>query len=244
MDMICCDRVFKRFKRHTGQQLLRDHFFSILRRRPTESFYALKDVSFSVPKGASLGICGSNGAGKSTLLNLVSGLGRPDSGSIEVRGRIAALRELGSGFHPDLTGAENLRLNSALLGFTRRETERLFGATVEFAGLTEFINEPLRSYSSGMVLRLAFSIAINTEPDLLIVDEVLAVGDEMFQERCLDRIHSLRRRGTTFLCVSHSADMLRDFCDLGLLLERGEVIASGGMQEVLDVYHRCAAALG
>jgi ABC-type polysaccharide/polyol phosphate transport system ATPase subunit len=241
MEMITCDQVVKKFKRHTGQRLLRDHVSSLLRSPRSETFYALKDVTFSVAKGASLGICGSNGAGKSTLLNLISGLGRPDHGHIAVNGRVAALLELGSGFHPDLTGAENLKLNSALLGFSRKQTDTLFASTVEFAGLTEFINEPLRSYSSGMILRLAFSIAMNTDPDVLIIDEVLAVGDQAFQEKCHERIRALRRRGTTFLCVSHSAQMLLSFCDMGLLLDHGKIVRHGNIDDVVEAYQGSTA---
>jgi ABC-type polysaccharide/polyol phosphate transport system ATPase subunit len=234
--IIICDHVSKVFRRHTGPRLLRQHLSSWMRRDQTEAFYALRDVSFTVEKGVSLGICGGNGAGKSTLLNLITGLGRPEAGRIQVNGKVAALLELGAGFHPDLTGAENLRLNAALMGFSRRETDSMFNTIVEFAGVGEFINEPLRTYSSGMTLRLAFSIAITVDPDLLIVDEVLAVGDQAFQEKCLERIRALRRAGTTFVCVSHSAKMLLDLCDVGLWLDRGEVVLQGSMHKVLDAY--------
>jgi ABC-type polysaccharide/polyol phosphate transport system ATPase subunit len=183
-----------------------------------------------------LGICGSNGAGKSTLLNLLTGLGRPETGTIRLNGRVAALLELGSGFHPDLTGTENLKLNSALLGFSRKQTDMLFDSIVEFAGIRDFIDEPLRTYSSGMSMRLAFSIAINSEPEILIVDEVLAVGDQSFQEKCYERVRKLRTQGTTFICVSHSPKMLLDLCDMGLWLDHGEAILQGSMREVLEAY--------
>jgi ABC-type polysaccharide/polyol phosphate transport system ATPase subunit len=241
--IIVCEGVSKFFRRHTGPQLLRQRVWSWMRREQTEAFYALKDVSFTVEKGVSLGICGGNGAGKSTLLNLITGLGKPEAGRIQVNGKVAALLELGAGFHPDLTGAENLRLNAALMGFSRRETDAMFDSIVEFAGVGEFINEPLRTYSSGMTLRLAFSIAITVHPDVLIVDEVLAVGDQSFQEKCLERVHTLRRAGTTFVCVSHSAKMLLDLCDVGLWLDHGEVVLQGSMPEVLDEYEgRCLRA--
>jgi ABC-type polysaccharide/polyol phosphate transport system ATPase subunit len=235
-DLIICDHVSKIFKRHTGQRLLRQHLSSWLRRDRAETFYALKDVTFSIPHGTSLGICGSNGAGKSTLLNLMTGLGRPEEGRIEVNGRVAALLELGSGFHPDLTGAENLRLNAALLGFNQKQTRALFDSIVEFSGIGEFIDEPLRTFSSGMILRLAFSIAMSVEPDLLIVDEILAVGDQAFQEKCHQRVQQLRRRGTTFVCVSHSTKMLLDLCDVGIWLDHGEVVLQGSMSEVIGAY--------
>lgn len=235
-EIIVCERISKVFRRHTGPRLLRQHISSWLRRDPTEAFYALKDVSFKVERGISLGICGGNGAGKSTLLNLITGLGRPDTGRIQVNGKVAALLELGAGFHPELTGAENVRLNAALMGFSRRGTDAMFDSIVEFSGVGDFIYEPLRTYSSGMTLRLAFSIAITVDPDVLIVDEVLAVGDQAFQEKCLERVRALRHGGTTFVCVSHSAKMLLDLCDVGLWLDRGEVVLQGSMREVLDAY--------
>jgi ABC-type polysaccharide/polyol phosphate transport system ATPase subunit len=213
-----------------------------MRNDQTETFYALKDVSLSVKEGISLGICGSNGAGKSTLLNLISGLGRPEAGRLEVTGRVAALLDLGAGFHPDLTGAENVRLNAALIGFSRRQTESLFDSIVEFSGVGEFINEPLRTYSSGMTMRLAFSIATMVNPNVLIVDEVLAVGDQSFQEKCMERVQAMRRGGTTFVCVSHSTKMLLDMCDVGLWLDHGEVVLSGSMRDVLDAYQGRLAA--
>jgi lipopolysaccharide transport system ATP-binding protein len=240
--LVSCNHVSKAFKRHTGQRLLRQHIWTFLRRQQrAEEFYALKNVSFSVCRGHSLGICGGNGAGKSTLLSVICGLARPDRGSIEVHGRVAALLELGSGFHPDLTGAENLRLNAALLGFTRKQANELFDSIVDFSEIGEFINEPLRSYSSGMVLRLAFSIAINVNPDILLIDEILAVGDEAFQAKCRHRVAQLRHGGATFVCVSHSPQMLLDLCDQGLWLDHGEVILQGPMQEVIEAYQGRAA---
>jgi ABC-type polysaccharide/polyol phosphate transport system ATPase subunit len=146
------------------------------------------------------------------------------------------LLELGSGFHPDLTGAENLKINAALSGFSRRQTATLFDSIVEFSGIGEFIDEPLRTYSSGMVLRLAFSVAITLDPDVLIVDEILAVGDQAFQARCQDRIRELRHRGTTFVCVSHSPEMLLDLCDVGLWLDHGQAVLQGRMRDVLHEY--------
>ena len=242
MSIISCEHVTKKFKRHTGQRLIRHYVGSWFNRQKSEMFYALKDVTFSVQRGESLGICGSNGAGKSTLLNLIAGLGRPEGGRIDVSGRVSALLELGSGFHPDLTGAENLRINAALAGLTRRQTATLFDSIVDFSGIGEFINEPLRTYSSGMVLRLAFSVAITVDPDILVVDEILAVGDQAFQARCQDRIRKLRRRGTTFVCVSHSPEMLLELCDVGLWLDHGEAVLQGTMSDVLHAYQGRLAA--
>jgi homopolymeric O-antigen transport system ATP-binding protein len=236
MDIISCRNVSKTYSRHTGQRLLRHHMSSWLKRQPTERFYALRDVSFSVPQGGSLGICGHNGAGKSTLLSLLTGLARPDAGTVSINGRVAALLELGSGFHPDLTGAENLRLNAALLGFSRKQVDALSEEIVDFAEIRDFINEPLRTYSTGMVLRLGFSISINLNPEILLVDEILAVGDQMFQAKCYDRIRQLRRNGTTFVCVSHATKTLLEFCDTGLLLDHGQVVTHGSMREVIDEY--------
>ena len=185
-----------------------------------------------------MAVLGSNGAGKSTLLSLVAGLSRPDAGSIAVNGRIAALLELGSGFHPDLTGAENITLNASLLGLSRRRTAELFDEIVEFAGIgEEFIEEPLRTYSTGMMMRLAFSVAINMDPEVLLVDEVLAVGDSAFQEKCFAKIHDFRKAGKSLLCVSHAAGMIQQLCDHAIWLDHGEVVMNGGINEVLEAYN-------
>src|SRR5207302_3910668 len=164
---------------------------------------------------------------KSTLLGLVAGLANPDQGRLVVRGRIAPLLELGSGFHPDLTGAENLTLNAALLGIGRKRLDTLFGDIVDFAELGDFMDEPLRTYSSGMTLRLAFSVAIHVNPDILLIDEVLAVGDAAFQGKCFDRILDFRRRGKTILCVSHALGMVQELCTRGIWLDHGELMLDG-----------------
>jgi ABC-type polysaccharide/polyol phosphate transport system ATPase subunit len=211
-----------------------------LRRRPPEWFYALRNVSFHVDPGESIAIIGRNGAGKSTLLSLITGLAQPDDGTITTNGRIAALLELGSGFHPELTGAENLQLNASLLGLTRKKTEALFDSIVEFAEIVDFINEPLRTYSSGMVLRLAFSVAINLDPDILVVDEIIAVGDARFQVKCFDKIRELRDRGKTIVAVSHAPAILKEFCQRALYLDHGEVVMNGDIGAVLDAYNGIA----
>jgi ABC-type polysaccharide/polyol phosphate transport system ATPase subunit len=183
-----------------------------------------------------LAIIGRNGAGKSTLLSLLAGLAPPDRGTIEVNGRVAALLELGSGMHPDLSGAENIYLNAALLGFGEKETRALFDPIVEFAGVGDFIHQPLRTFSSGMHLRLAFAIAVNVNPDILIVDEVLAVGDAEFQAKCYERIRRFRAEGKSFICVSHARPVLQELCDHAIWLDHGALVMSGNTVDVLDAY--------
>ncbi|MGO9096326.1 MAG: ABC transporter ATP-binding protein [Bryobacteraceae bacterium] len=234
--VIVCEKVSKYFYRHAGRALLRKHVEGWLRRAPKERFYALRDVTFRIREGESVALVGTNGAGKSTLLSLVTGLVSPDAGQFSVEGRIGPLLQLGAGMHPDLTGAENVRLNAALLGLTRRRTGELFDSIVEFAGIADFIAEPLRTYSSGMVMRLAFSVAAHLDPDILIIDEVLSVGDRAFQVKCTERMASLKRSGKTLLCVSHSAGAIEGLCERGLWLERGELAMDGPVREVLDAY--------
>ena len=199
-------------------------------------FYALQDVSFEVARGESVAVIGANGSGKSTLLSLVCGLTRPDTGSIHVNGQVAALLDLGSGFHFDLTGIENLRLNASLVGLSRRRTDELFDDIVAFSELGDFMNEPLRTYSTGMVMRLAFSVAMHLDPDVLIVDEVLAVGDEAFQQKCFDRMMAFRRSERTLLVVSHSGATLREVCSRAVWLDHGNLIEDGEVNAVLDHY--------
>jgi ABC-type polysaccharide/polyol phosphate transport system ATPase subunit len=183
-----------------------------------------------------MAIVGANGAGKSTLLSLVARLAFPDAGTIEVRGRVAALLELGSGFHPDLTGAENVRLNAALLGIRRERMNDVYEAIVDFAEMADFMDEPLRTYSAGMTMRLAFSVAVHMDPDILLIDEVLAVGDQAFQAKCFDRILDFRRRGKTILCVSHVPGLLRQLCNRAIWLDHGELMLNGSAGEVLEAY--------
>jgi ABC-type polysaccharide/polyol phosphate transport system ATPase subunit len=237
MHIVEFDTVSKIYYRHGGRVLLRHRLQNILSGRKPESFAAVKNVSFQLRCGESLAVIGSNGAGKSTLLSMVAGLARPDTGSISVNGRIAALLELGSGFHSDLTGSENIYLNASLLGLTRKRTADLFDEIVDFSGIGEdFINEPLRIYSTGMQMRLAFSVAINMDPDILLVDEVLAVGDASFQEKCFRRVHAFRDSGKSLLCVSHASGMVQELCDHAIWLERGEVVMNGPINEVLEAY--------
>jgi ABC-type polysaccharide/polyol phosphate transport system ATPase subunit len=236
MALIEFEHVSKVFAHHGGAKLLRVHMEEMFRKHKREPFHALRDVSFRVERGQSLAIIGGNGAGKSTLLSLVAGLCQPTRGRVAVNGRVAALLELGSGFHPDLTGQENVYLNASLMGMSRKQTKRQFDAIVEFSGIGDFIKEPIRTYSSGMLMRLAFSVAVHGDPDILIVDEILAVGDETFQTQCLERIHALKRMGRTLLFVSHSTVLVQRLCDRALWLDHGETVLSGPPEEVLQAY--------
>ena len=236
MAALVFENVSKYFPRHAGQLLLRDRLNHLLQRNSRERFCALRGVTFTLDHGDTLGIVGHNGAGKSTLLNIATGLCRPTAGAVTSTGRIAALLELGSGFHPDLTGAENVRINAALLGLSRRMTDKRFDDIVDFSGIGDFIDEPLRTYSSGMIMRLAFSVAINVDPDILIVDEVLVVGDQAFFQKCFDKIMEFRHAGKTLVCVSHALEMLKQLCTIGLWLDHGQVVKEGSMEEVLDAY--------
>ncbi len=236
MRVIEFTNVSKTFSRVTGQMLLRTHLSRWFGSPHKERFYALKRVSFQVEQGESLAVIGPNGAGKSTLLSLVAGLANPDEGSVWVGGRVAALLELGSGFHHDLTGAENVRLNAALLGLSRSRTADVFDQIVEFSGIEEFIDEPLRTYSTGMMMRLAFSVAVHVDPEILLIDEVLAVGDQAFQAKCFDKIHQLRAGGKTLLCVSHASGMVQQLCDRAIWLDCGQLMMSGSVSEVTEAY--------
>jgi ABC-type polysaccharide/polyol phosphate transport system ATPase subunit len=235
--MISCRNLGKSFRKHNLRHLLRHRLTGWFQKdHPANEFHALKNISFDVARGEGLAIVGGNGAGKSTLLSVLAGLVPPDHGTVEVRGRIAALMDLGSGFHPDLTGTENVYVNAALLGFSESQTREAFASIVAFAGIGDYIHEPLRTYSNGMNLRLGFSVAINVDPDILIVDEVLAVGDPEFQAQCLERIREFRRAGKTFLCVSHNRKTLEELCDQALWLDHGELVMHGSAGEVLEAY--------
>jgi ABC-type polysaccharide/polyol phosphate transport system ATPase subunit len=228
--------VWKSFARHAGQLLIRDRLLQLVSSTPHEKFHALREISFAIHHGESVAVIGHNGAGKSTLLNLTTNLCRPDRGHVEVHGRIAALLDLGAGFHPDLTGAENVRTNAALLGLSRREVRDKFDEMVAFSEIGDFINEPLRTYSSGMVMRLAFSVAVCVDPDILIIDEVLGVGDMAFFAKCQERIMQFRHAGKTILCVSHSTATLKDLCNRAIWLDHGRMIDDGPLARVVDAY--------
>jgi ABC-type polysaccharide/polyol phosphate transport system ATPase subunit len=212
-----------------GGRLLRDL-------RPDETFEALKGVSFDVAGGRTFGIVGRNGSGKSTMLKLIAGIGRPTEGTVAVQGRVSALIELGAGFHPEISGRENVFINGMMLGLARREIAARFDDIVRFAELEDFIDAPVKTYSSGMYMRLGFAVAIHVDPDVLLVDEVLAVGDEAFTHKCLDKFAEFRRKGRTVLLVTHSLDLVTRFCDEALWLDAGVARVQGDPRRVVDAY--------
>jgi|YNPBryunderm2012_1023409.scaffolds.fasta_scaffold00143_26 ABC-type polysaccharide/polyol phosphate transport system ATPase subunit len=235
-------QVSKLYYRHHTRRFFHRYLMEKWGRAPKEPFYALRDVSFEVEEGDSLAVVGPNGAGKSTLLSLIAGLSFPDEGQVEVRGKVAGLLELGSGFHPDLTGRENLVVYASLLGLSRSELRERFDEIVEFSGIGDFLDEPLRTYSAGMILRLAFSVAIHVEAGVMLFDEILAVGDQSFQASCFEKIVELRRKGCTIVCVSHSADVLKRLCARAIWLEGGRVVRDGPVAEVVEAYRLSAGA--
>ncbi|GAB1594604.1 ABC transporter ATP-binding protein [Lysobacter claricitrinus] len=205
-------------------------------RRYYHPFEALQGVSFEVKRGETVGIIGRNGSGKSTLLQILCGTLSPTSGTVRTRGRIAALLELGSGFNPEFSGRENVYLNAAILGLAAREIDAVFDDIVRFADIGDFLDQPIKTYSSGMVVRLAFATAIHVDPDILVVDEALAVGDVAFQQKCLDRIRALQKRGVSILLVTHSTNALIEYCDRGLFLKRGRLVLDGPCRDVVKAY--------
>jgi lipopolysaccharide transport system ATP-binding protein len=217
-------------------ETITDRLKSFGRRPKPREFWALRDVSFEVAQGETLGVIGHNGAGKSTLLKILSRISPPTEGEIRLRGRVGALLEVGTGFHPELTGRENVFLNGAILNMKRDEITRKFDEIVEFADIGPFIDTPVKRYSSGMQLRLAFSVAAHLEPEILIIDEVLSVGDLAFRERCLQRMEDASKAGTTVIFISHELNAVRSLCDRALLLSSGRIAASGDVAEVIDAY--------
>ncbi|HZU17971.1 MAG TPA: ABC transporter ATP-binding protein [Candidatus Dormibacteraeota bacterium] len=228
--------VSKRFRIYHRRNLTLKQALLQRRRGVFEEFLALQGVSFEVEQGGALGIIGENGSGKSTLLKCIAGILQPDRGSIETHGRVAALLELGAGFHPEYTGRENVYLNGALIGLPRRYIDRVMDEIVAFSELERFIDNPVRTYSSGMYARLGFSIAVHLDPDVLVVDEVLAVGDEAFQQRCYDRIARMRAEGRTLIMVSHALEPIREFCSDCIWLDRGQVRERGSAATVVARY--------
>src|ERR1044071_2569994 len=233
--------VSKVYRKYSGRQfatlksaLLKRSLLSDL--RPNEAFLALKDVSFSVAKGSTVGVIGRNGSGKSTALKLVAGITKPTSGTVRVDGRISALIELGAGFHPEISGRENIFINGTMLGMSKREIQGRFDEIVEFAELTEFIDAPVKTYSSGMYMRLGFAVAIHVNPDVLLVDEVLAVGDEGFTHKCLDKFAEFKRRNKTILLVTHSLGLVERFCDEAVWLADGEKRGEGDPKRIIGAY--------
>jgi len=210
----------------------------LLRTRSHNDLWALKDIDLEIDHGQTLGLIGANGSGKSTLLKVVAGILRPTTGKVLSYGRMASLLELGAGFHPDLTGRENIYMNAAILGLTRKETDRHFDAIVAFAGLDRFIDEQVKHYSSGMFVRLGFAVAIHVDPAILLVDEVLAVGDEAFQRKCLDRVRTFQREGRTIVFVTHAVDQVRQLCDRAVMLSEGKIRAEGKPAEVIATFRK------
>jgi len=234
-------QVTKIYRRYSGRQFatLKSALLqrSILRDlSPADTFPALQDVSFSVAPGQTYGVIGRNGSGKSTALKLVAGITKPTSGRVSVRGRISALIELGAGFHPEISGRENVFINGIMLGLSKREVAERFDEIVEFAELENFIDAPVKTYSSGMYMRLGFAVAIHVDPDVLLVDEVLAVGDEAFTHKCFDKFGEFRRRGKTILLVTHSLSVVERFCDEALWLDGGRARTHGDPKRVVDAY--------
>lgn len=230
--------VWKKFRvYHERNQTLKEIF--LRRRKDTyEDFWALRDVSFALPRATTLGIIGENGSGKSTLLKILARILRPDKGTFSVTGKVSTLLELGAGFHPELTGRENIFLNGSILGLNQREIAARYDDIVAFSELERFIDTPVKNYSSGMYVRLGFAVAINVEPDILLIDEVLAVGDEAFQRKCSDKIFEFKTSGKTIVLVSHGLEAVRNICDQVIWLHQGEIKGCGDASEVVDLYLR------
>jgi ABC-2 type transport system ATP-binding protein len=229
------EKAYKRFHLREGTTL-KEFLTTLLRREQRSSFYALDDVSFSVSRGETLGIVGRNGSGKSTVLKLIAGVMAPTQGTVEVYGRVSPLIELGAGFHPDLTGRENVFLNGAILGMSRRMILERWDDIVAFAELQDFMDTPVKHYSSGMFMRLGFAVAVHSNPDILIVDEALSVGDAAFQEKCLERISGFQKSGVTIVIVSHDLGMIKEFCPRSLHLDHGRLISDGSTNNVTASY--------
>jgi ABC-2 type transport system ATP-binding protein len=235
--IVLIENVSKEFKLKK-EKSLKDRFLGLTKKSFSEEFRALDKVSLSIYPGETVGLLGHNGSGKSTLLKLIGGIISSTSGKVYRKGRLAALLELGAGFHPDLSGRENVFLNAALLGQTRMETLETFDQIVEFAEIGDFIDIPVKFYSSGMYVRLAFSVAVHSFPDLILVDEVLAVGDEPFQRKCLNRISELQKEGRTFVIVSHSSEQIIRLCNRAIVLDHGKVIFDGDVSDAINVLRK------
>lgn len=228
--------VTKHFRLQEGQSLR--EFLPLLFRRQafSEPFYALRDVTFTIDRGEVVGIVGRNGSGKSTLLKLIAGVTAPSEGEVRVLGRVSPLIELGAGFHPDLTGRENIQMNASILGMTAKEIAARFDEIVDFAELHEFVDTPVKRYSSGMYMRLGFSVAVHANPEILLIDEVLSVGDAYFQEKCLARMEEFKKQGVTIVVVSHSMDLVTEFCDRVMILDHGKLLDQGAPEAMVEEY--------
>ena len=239
VELTNASKVYRRFAHRRQFATLKSALLSrslVRDLRPDETFAALTNVTVSIPRGQTLGVIGRNGSGKSTMLKLVAGISKPTSGTVKVHGRISALIELGAGFHPEISGRENVFINGIMLGLTKREVTERFDEIVEFAELKEFIDAPVKTYSSGMYMRLGFAVAIHVDPEVLLVDEVLAVGDEGFTHKCLDKFAEFKRRGKTILLVTHSLGLVERFCDEALWLDAGRIKGSGDPKRIVGAY--------
>ena len=239
IDVINVSKVYRRYARKKQFATLKSAILdgSLLGDlKPDETFQALKNVSFAVPKGCTYGVIGSNGSGKSTLLKCVAGITRPTEGDVKVDGRISALIELGAGFHPEISGRENIFINGIMLGLTKKEIQRRFDEIVDFADMQDFIDAPVKTYSSGMYMRLGFAVAVHVDPEVLLVDEVLAVGDQSFTHKCLDKFAEFRRRNKSILLVTHSLDLVEKFCDTAHWLNKGVTKGEGDPKRVVAAY--------
>ena len=239
IEVLHASKIYRRYDRRRQFATLKSALLSrslVRDLKPDETFSAVQDVSFTVPKGRTLGVIGRNGSGKSTMLKLVAGITKPTSGTVTVRGRISALIELGAGFHPEISGRENVFINGIMLGLTKKEITRRFDEIVEFAELEAFIDAPVKTYSSGMYMRLGFAVAIHVDPDVLLVDEVLAVGDEGFTHKCLDKFAEFKRRGRTILLVTHSLGLVEKFCDEAIWLDHGQLKGAGDPRRIVGAY--------
>ena len=239
IEVLHATKVYRRYSRRRQFATLKSALLggSLVRDlRPDETFAAVRDVSFTVPAGRTLGVIGRNGSGKSTMLKLVAGITKPTTGTVRVNGRVSALIELGAGFHPEISGRENVFINGIMLGLSKKEVARRFDEIVEFAEMKDFIDAPVKTYSSGMYMRLGFAVAIHVDPDVLLVDEVLAVGDEGFTHKCLDKFAEFKRRGKTILLVTHALGLVERFCDEALWLDSGTMKGMGDPKRVVGSY--------
>jgi len=237
--------VSKRFRLAHGQyKTVKERLIHGGKRKSTEDFWALDKVSLTVKEGETVGILGRNGSGKSTLLKCICGVLQPTFGEVAVRGKLAGLLELGAGFQQDLTGRENIYLNGSLMGMAKRDVDKVFDAIVDFSELEEFIDGPVKFYSSGMYVRLGFAVAVNMDPDVLVVDEVLAVGDERFQRKCIERVKEFQKEGRTILLVTHAADTVRSICDRGVVLSHGCLVGEGEPGEATRIFREGLMAEG
>ena len=241
MNIVEIKNLSKKYALYEKQSDRLKEVLSPFRKSYHKDFYALKDISLNVEKGEALGIIGVNGSGKSTLLKIITGVLSQTSGTVEVHGKVSALLELGAGFNPEYTGLENIYLNGTMMGYSKKEIDERLNDILEFADIGEFINQPVKQYSSGMFVRLAFALSINVHPDILIVDEALSVGDIFFQAKCFKKISDMKNEGTTIIMVTHDMGSILKYCDRALLLNKGDMVMIGNPHDTVDAYKRILA---